>query len=187
MSIEPPLYLEVVEFWREAGHDAWFDHDPAFDARIRARFETLHFAAARGELADWTETPNGALALLILTDQFPRNLFRGSAHAFATDPMARAVADAAVRADLPQAVEPALRPLFFLPFQHSEAIADQDCSVVLYEAHARETGDADSLAWARRHRDIIERFGRFPHRNAALGRATTPEEADFLANGGFAG
>ena len=187
MSIEPPLYAEVVEFWREAGPRAWFKHDPAFDARIRELYEDLHFAAARGELADWAETAEGALALLLLTDQFPRNLFRGSAHAFATDAMARAVAGRAVDAGLHLGVEPALRPFFILPFAHSESLADQDRGIALSEANAKETGDRDSLKWGHLHRDIIERFGRFPHRNAAMGRETTPEEAAFLAAGGFAG
>lgn len=187
MSIEPPLYLEIVQFWHEAGPKRWFARDEGFDAEIRDRFEAAHFAASRGEFADWAGTAEGALALLLLVDQFPRNLFRGSAHAFATDPMARAIADRAVQADMHQAVEPVLRPFFFLPFEHSEDLADQDCAVVLLEAHERECGDAESLKWARVHRDIIERFGRFPHRNQALGRETTAEEAEFLANGGFAG
>jgi uncharacterized protein (DUF924 family) len=187
MTIEPPLYDEVVAFWREAGPKMWFKGGDGFDAEIRARFETLHLSAARGELADWAQTAEGALALLLLTDQFPRNLYRGSAHAFATDAMARAVAQAAVQRDFHQEVEPLLRPFFFLPFEHSEAISDQDCAVVLFEAHDRDSGDHDSLRWARIHRDIIERFGRFPHRNAVMGRETTAEEQAFLDSGGFKG
>lgn len=187
MSIEPPLYAEIATFWREAGPRRWFAHDAAFDAELRERFEGLHFAAARGELADWEETAEGALALLILTDQIPRNLFRGSAHAYATDPMARAVADQAIARDLHLQVEAALRVFFYLPFEHSEVLADQDCAVTLFEAHARETGDEGSLKWARLHRDLVERFGRFPHRNAAMGRQSTAEEAAYMAQGGFKG
>ncbi len=187
MSIEPPLYSEVTAFWREAGPKMWFARSAAFDSDIRTGFETLHLSAARGELADWAQTADGALALLLLTDQFPRNMYRGSAHAFATDPMARAVAEAAVQRDLHQQVAPLERPFFFLPFEHSESISDQDCAVVLFEAHARDSGDEDSLRWARIHRDIIERFGRFPHRNAVLGRETTAEEQAFLDKGGFKG
>jgi uncharacterized protein (DUF924 family) len=187
MTIEPPLYAEIVAFWRDAGPKAWFAKDEAFDAAIRTRFEALHLAAARGELAGWADTAEGVLALLLLTDQFPRNLYRGSAHAFATDAMARTVAARAVHDDLHLEVEPALRPFFILPFEHSEDIADQDCAVVLLEAHARETGDEETLKWARIHRDIIERFGRFPHRNAAMGRETTPEEQAFMDEGGFTG
>jgi uncharacterized protein (DUF924 family) len=187
MTIEPPLYAEIVAFWREAGQDKWFAHDAAFDAEIRTRFEAVHFAASRGEFDDWAGTPEGALALLILVDQFPRNLFRGSAHAYATDRMAQVIAERAIRSEVHLGVEPALRPFFYLPFSHSEEMTDQDCAVALFQAHARDTGDEDSLKWAVLHRDLIERFGRFPHRNKAFGRDSTGEELDYLANGGFAG
>ncbi len=176
MTLDPPLYTEIVEFWQDAGPAKWFAKDARFDQDLRVRFESLHFSAARGELTHWAETAEGVLALLILTDQIPRNLFRGSAHAYATDPMARAVAERAIERDLATAVEPALRIFFYMPFKHSEAISDHDRAVVLFEAHARETGDQDSLKWARHHREVIERFGRFPHRNAILGRAPRPEE-----------
>ena len=117
----------------------------------------------------------------------PRNLFRGSAHAFATDPLARAVAAQAVEAGFHQDVDPQLRPFFHLPFTHSETLEDQALSVALGETHKTTNGDADTLKWAIQHRDIIVRFGRFPHRNAALGRTTTPEEQAFLDDGGFSG
>lgn len=187
MSIEPPLYTEIVDFWRAAGPKKWFAKDDGFDAEIRTEFEAAHLAASRGELADWAATAEGALALLLLTDQFPRNLYRGSAHAFATDPMARAIAGAAVAAEFPMQLEPLLRPFFFLPLEHSESMADQDRAVALFEVHAYDSGDQDSLRWARIHRDLIERFGRFPHRNAALGRVSTAEETAYLEGGGFAG
>jgi uncharacterized protein (DUF924 family) len=187
MTLEPPLYREIVEFWLEAGPSKWFARDDAFDAALRDRFGQLHFAASRGELANWGGTADGALALLLLTDQIPRNIFRGSAHAFATDPMARAIADLALSRDFHLQVEPPLRPFFYLPFEHSEDIVDQDCAMALFKGHADQTGDLESLRWAELHRDIIERFGRFPHRNTALGRETTIEEARFLAEGGFAG
>jgi uncharacterized protein (DUF924 family) len=187
MTIEPPLYAEVLEFWRAAGPSKWFAKEDGFDAEIRGRFEPLHFAAARGELAGWAETAEGALALLLTVDQFPRTLFRGSAHAFATDPMARTVAEAAIDRGFDRAVEPALRPFFYLPFEHSERLEDQERSVALCEALLRDTGDADTLKWALLHRDLIARFGRFPHRNAAFGRESTPAEADYMANGGFEG
>ncbi len=178
---------EVVEFWTEAGSRRWFVKDPAFDGAIRTRFETLHMTASRGELAKWDGTARGALALLLLTDQFPRNLYRGSAHAFATDPMARAIADKAVAAGIDQQVSPELRPFFYLPFEHAERIEDQDRSVALCEAHRTASGDEGTLKWALVHRDIIVRFGRFPHRNTALGRLTTPQEQAFLDEGGFSG
>ncbi len=178
---------DVVAFWREAGPKKWFAKDDAFDRAIRDGFEALHVQASRGELQAWAETPEGALALLILLDQFPRNLYRGSAHAFATDPLARDVARRAVDVGLDQQVPPELRPFFYLPFEHSEQAQDQDRSVELCERHRDATGDADTLRWAIVHRDIIQRFGRFPHRNRCLGRATTPEEQTFLDEGGFSG
>ena len=178
---------DVVGFWRNAGPAKWFAKTPAFDQAIRLRFEPVHFAAARGEHLAWADDPEGALALVLLFDQFPRNLFRYSAHAFATDPLARLIAGAAIERDFHYAIEPALRPFFYLPFMHSETMADQDRSLALYEAHDAETGDFDSLKFAVMHRDIISRFGRFPHRNSELGRSTTTEEKIFLAEGGFAG
>ncbi len=178
-----PSPQSIVAFWREAGPKQWFAKSTAFDDIIRERFEATHHRAARQELMDWLHTVDGALALILLLDQFPRNLYRGSGHAFATDGLARSIAATAVDAGFDQRVDSALRDFFYLPFEHSEDPEDQALSVRLFEA----AGDADALQWAIDHRDIITRFGRFPHRNAALGRATTPEEARFLAEGGFAG
>jgi uncharacterized protein (DUF924 family) len=174
---------DVVSFWIAAGPRAWFTKSHAFDAQIRTRFEALHHAAARRELDDWAQTPLGALALLLLLDQFPRNLYRGSPHAFATDPLARRAAREAVDKGFDRQVDPELRQFFYLPFEHSERLEDQDRSMALCAA----SGDAELVKWAKIHRDIIERFGRFPHRNASLGRTTTDEEQAFLRQGGFAG
>ncbi|HLH48863.1 MAG TPA: DUF924 family protein [Roseiarcus sp.] len=174
---------EIIQFWREAGSDKWFAADEAFDREIRARFLAAHEAAARDELAAWEERPQDALALLILLDQFPRNIFRRSAHAFAADPLARRAAAKALAHGFDRATDKALRLFFYLPFMHSEALADQDRSLLLFEA----LGDAEQLKYAVIHRDIIARFGRFPHRNRVLGRVTTPEEQRFLDEGGFAG
>jgi uncharacterized protein (DUF924 family) len=174
---------DVVTFWTEAGPRAWYKKSKAFDAQIRGRFEVLHHAAARGELDDWAKTAEGALALLLLLDQFPRNLYRGSPHAFATDPLARKIARAAVDQDFDRQVAPELRQFFYLPFEHSEHLEDQNHGVALCDA----SGDAELLKWARIHRDIIRRFGRFPHRNASLGRPTSEAEQTFLDEGGFAG
>jgi uncharacterized protein (DUF924 family) len=174
---------DIVDFWRAAGPKRWFSKDARFDAAIRLKFEATHHAAARGEYDGWIETAEGALALLILLDQFPRNHYRASPHAYATDPLARKAAREAIRLGHDQAVEPAMRTFFYLPFEHSEDLADQDRSVALCEAEARRTGDENDLKWARNHRDIIARFGRFPHRNRALGRETTPEEQAFLDEG----
>lgn len=173
---------EVVEFWREAGPSRRFRKDDAFDRDFRDRFLHEHEAAARGDLNAWSATAEGALALCILLDQFPRNAFRGSARMFATDERARDVARRAVHARLDEQVDPALRQFFNLPFMHSEDLRDQDFAVEL----ASRSG-SDSEKWAALHRDIIARFGRFPHRNALLGRATAAAEQKFLDEGGFGG
>lgn len=173
---------DVLAFWREAGPDKWFTRDDAFDAEIRDRFLGVYEAAAAGKLADWEATAEGALALVIVLDQFPRNMFRGEARCFAADREARAAANRALKRGDELDVPAAERGFFFLPFMHSEDMADQDRCVALY----REAGD-DDLTYALRHADIIRRFGRFPHRNAALGRATTPEEQAYLDAGGFKG
>lgn len=174
---------DVLGFWRNAGPQKWFVKSQAFDDAIRLKFEPVHHRAARGEYDGWAAEPEGALALLILLDQFPRNLYRNSAHAFATDPKARAIARAAVEAGFHRRVEPVLSPFFMLPFEHSEDLADQDFALAL----AIEIDDPETLRYAQIHRDIIVRFGRFPHRNPCLGRATTPQEQAFLDDGGFAG
>jgi uncharacterized protein (DUF924 family) len=174
---------DVLGFWRSAGPAKWFKKVTAFDEAIRLKFEPVHHRAARSEYDAWAESAEGALALLILLDQFPRNLYRNSGHAFATDPKARAIALAAIDRGFDQQVEPALRGFFYLPFEHSENLTDQDYNLAL----CTETGDEDLIKWAAIHRDIIARFGRFPHRNPALGRVTTVEEQEFLDEGGFAG
>ena len=174
---------DILGFWRSAGSKKWYARSQAFDDAIRLKFEPVHHAAARGEYDGWAATAEGALALLILLDQFPRNLYRGSAHAFATDPKARSVARAAIEAGQHTEVEPELRQFFVLPFEHSEDIADQDFGLAV----ASELGDAEILKWVTIHRDIIARFGRFPHRNACLGRPITAPEQAFLDEGGFAG
>ena len=181
-----PAPAEIVAFWRDAGAARWFAKDEAFDAEIIRCFEPAHHAAARGELDAWAETPQGALALLILLDQFPRNIWRGSAHAFATDPLALHHARAALMARHDLATDATLRVFFYLPFEHSEALADQDLCLTKCEALDAESG-SDWSNWAQLHRDIIVRFGRFPHRNACLGRVSTAEELAFLERGGFSG
>lgn len=173
----------VVAFWREAGPDKWFARRDAFDREIAERFGPLHAEAAAGKLDRWAETPEGALALLLLFDQFSRNMFRGSPQTYAQDAKAREIARRAVDAGFDLKVDRNLRNFFHLPFRHSEAIADQERSVLL--AHA--LGDPEVFRYARHHHDIVRRFGRFPHRNPILGRHTTPAEQAFLEAGGFAG
>lgn len=174
---------EVIAFWREAGPERWFEKNEVFDEAVRARFLALHERAAAGELKDWENSAEGTLALLLLFDQFPRNMFRGTARAFATDELARAIAASALLKGFDAQVPSDLRTFLYLPFEHSEDMADQERGLALYAA----AGDQDDLKWAQIHADIIRRFGRFPHRNAALGRGTTPEEQAFLDAGGFAG
>jgi len=177
-----PTPAEVVRFWREAGPRHWFRRDESFDAEFRRRFLAAHEAAAAGTLHAWLGSAEGALALVLLLDQFPRNAFRGTPRVYATDALARQAADAAIRAGFDHQAEPALRQFFYLPFMHSEALADLERCVVLNEAQGGE-----ALRWARHHRDVVARFGRFPHRNAMLGRPSTAEEERFLAEGGFSG
>lgn len=172
----------VADFWHPLGHAVWFGKDPAFDQRFRLAFATEYDAAARGELMPWLSTPLGALSLVILLDQYPRNSFRGTPRMYATDPLARLAADAALRASHDHRVPPEVRGFFYLPFGHSEHLSDQDRAVALC-ADLPEPAPSHS----RGHRDTIARFGRFPHRNAILGRTPTAEETTWLAAGGFAG
>jgi len=173
---------EVVKFWRDAGPERWFRKDVAFDTLFRERFAAEHEAAARGDLAGWQDSAEGALALLILLDQYPRNSFRNTARMFATDAQAVAIADAAIARGFDRAVGDDMRRFFYLPFMHSEQLANQERSVALYRAL-----DGDGLRYAEIHRNAIARFGRFPHRNPVLGRAMTAEEQKYLDEGGFAG
>lgn len=172
----------VARFWAPLGHPVWFGKDPKFDARFRDTFAVQHGAAGRGELMPWLATPDGALSLVLLLDQYPRNAFRGTPRMYDTDTLARIVADAALGLGHDKAVDPALRLFFYLPFGHSEHLADQDRAVALAADLPGPTSDH-----AQGHRDIIARFGRFPHRNAILGRVSTDEETDWLQAGGFAG
>jgi uncharacterized protein (DUF924 family) len=178
-----PSSRDVLGFWREAGPDRWFAKDDAFDQALRSRFLRLQEAAACGDLASWEETADGALALVILLDQFPRNLFRGSPRAFATDVRARGVTRRALSRGFEWHCDSELVQFLYMPLMHSEALADQDHGLAFFEA----LGSPGALRAARTHRTIIARFGRFPHRNAALGRVTTREEQLFLAAGGFKG
>ena len=174
------IATELVDFWRDAGMAKWFRGGDAFDAECRARWLDAHFAAARREFDDWMEDAEGALALVLLLDQIPRNVFRDSGHAFATDPLALHYANRAIDAGHDAKIDAGMRFFFYLPFEHSEAIADQDRAVELFTA----LGNANLLGYANAHRDVIARFGRFPHRNAALGRGNTTEEQAWLAAGG---
>jgi uncharacterized protein (DUF924 family) len=181
--VAPPLPTEaraVVDFWRAAGPGRWFAKDPEFDRSFR--FAAEYAAAARGALAHWAKTADGALALILLLDQYPRNSFRGTPRMYATDAAALEQAARAVEAGFDREVAPELQVFVILPFGHSERVADQERSVGL----ARRLGQPH-LGHAEHHCDIVRRFGRFPHRNAILGRTSTDAERHFLENGGYQG
>jgi len=177
---------EILEFWFGDGSDPeherrWFAQDAAFDQACKTGFLADHERAAGGELERWKEAPSSALALIVLLDQFPRNIFRGTPRAFATDPKARAVAKDAVARGFDLALPPVRRPFIYLPFQHSENLDDQNESVRLFRKLAAEhPAMAGYVEYAEHHIGVIRRFGRFPHRNAVLGRISTPEEAESI-------
>lgn len=180
----------VLDFWFgapgtplcDSPREVWFRRDAAFDDACRAELAALYAEAASGALDGWGETLEGALALVILLDQLPRNLHRGEAAAFACDGMARRAARRAIARGFDRALPPVRRQFLYLPFEHSEDLADQEESLRLFARLSADESSADYLDYARRHANVIRRFGRFPHRNAALGRVTTEEEASFLAS-----
>ena len=168
---------EILTFWLdEVGEERWYAQDEALDARVRDQFEETWEAAMEGRFGLWLTYPSGALAYIVLLDQFPRNMFRGSGRSFESNDLALRHAGAALDHGFDQQVEATARQFFYLPFMHSEDLQDQDRAVRLYEA----LGDESSLRFARQHREIIARFGRFPHRNAVLARESTPDETEFL-------
>jgi uncharacterized protein (DUF924 family) len=171
---------DVLRFWFgevEEPREEWFRKDEDFDREIRDRFETLYESAASGELDAWRETAEGSLALVIVLDQFPRNMFRGDPRCYSTDEKALDTAKRAVDRALDRELPPLRRTFLYMPFMHSEDLADQRRSVELFRG-------MDSGGYAVRHMEIVERFGRFPHRNEVLERDTTPEEAEFLTQPG---
>ncbi len=181
-------HLEVLQFWfgepRGPRRKRWFEKDPAFDAEIRSSFLPLYETLARSEQGEWLDEAMQCLARIVVLDQFPRNMFRGTARAFATDPLALQAARHALGRGYEHGLLPVERLFLYLPFEHSESLEDQEraCELCRPLAAFPETDDAYRYAVA--HRDIIARFGRFPHRNAILGRASTPEEAEFLKQPG---
>jgi len=184
-SLHPPN--EILEFWfSEQARPFWFEKNAAFDAAIRARFEDTARAAAAGALDDWARSAQGSLALVIALDQFPRNLYRGSARAFAGDARALAVTDQAITRRFDQETALDRRAFFYVPLEHSEALADQQRSIALFQAWAEAHDGAareralEMMPYVHRHAEIIRRFGRFPHRNEALGRESTEAEIAFL-------
>jgi uncharacterized protein (DUF924 family) len=177
------LAPEVLNFWFGEGaeygkaHKRWFEKSPAFDAEVRTRFSELHEELSSG--GEWLDTPRECLARIVVLDQFPRNMFRGAPRAFATDALALAAARHAIASGYDRAWLRVEKIFGYLPFEHSEALADQELACELLRPLGEEQYD-----YAVRHKAIIERFGRFPHRNAILGRESTPEEIEFLKQPG---
>jgi len=181
------LAADILEFWLGSGTASraeWFRKDPAFDATIRERFGSAVEAALAGAYETWAVEARGALALVLLLDQFTRNIFRDTPRAFAGDPRALAIATSVVDAGGDSSLRPYERLFLYLPFEHAEDVAAQQRSIELYTRLERETPLTNQLEWAEKHAQIIRRFGRYPHRNAVLGRASTPEELTFLAQPG---
>ena len=173
----------IIDFWREAGESAWFTKDADFDDTVTRRFGDIYEQAAAGKLDEWAETANGALALVILLDQFPRNMFRGKAKAFATDAKAKAIGERGLARGDHETVAEDLNAFLAMPLMHSENLADQETALAWME----KIGNEANVKSAREHLDVISRFGRFPHRNPILARQTTGAERAFLVGGGFAG
>jgi uncharacterized protein (DUF924 family) len=174
---------DIIAFWTDAGWERWYARHDAFDAEIRARFLATYEDARDGKLASWEDSDDGTLALILLLDQFPRNLFREDPRAFATDASACALAKRAIARGVGDRVDPDMRQFVYMPLMHSEDMADQEHCCALFRA----TNNADNIKFADIHADIIRKFGRFPHRNAVLGRDTTAEEQAYLDAGGFKG
>jgi uncharacterized protein (DUF924 family) len=183
---------EVLEFWFGPRGSAdygqarkeWFVKDPAFDEQIRARFGALHARAQAGELKSWEDDPDGLLALTVLFDQFSRNMYRDTPRAFASDAQALACARKMVERGWDMDLPPVVRAFVYLPYEHSEHLVNQDEGLRLFQRVLDDPAQAETVEWARKHREVIRRFGRFPHRNAILGRESTPEEEAFLREPG---
>ncbi len=175
------MYQEIIEFWFEEIEPAqWWKKDEAFDQLIRERFAGVHAKAVRGELSGWRKTPEGRLAEIIVLDQFSRNMFRGKPESFAYDQQALQLAQEAIEVGADRDLTPAQRSFLYLPFMHSESLAVHKQALELYQKNGIRT----NLDFEIKHKRIIERFGRYPHRNAVLGRVSTPEEIEFLKQPG---
>lgn len=180
-AIETPD--DVIGFWRAAGEKRWWEKNPDFDREIVTRFMPTWEAASRGELASWEASDDGALALIIVLDQFPRNMFRNDPRTHATDDLALAAAERALSKGVDTRIDKEMQQFVYMPFMHSEELKHQERCVDLFRA----AGNTFNLKFAQEHAEIIRRFGRFPHRNRILGRETTADEQAFLESGGFSG
>jgi len=176
-----PRDVDLLDFWWQAGAEKWFAQDDDFDDLCKERFGAATAAALNGELDAWSVSPTGALALILLLDQFPRNIYRGTPKAFAGDAKGLEIAGAAIEQGFDRAFPPSVRVFFYLPFEHAEDMAAQEKAVDL----CRALGDMQFYHYALIHMDVIRRFGRFPHRNTVLGRVSTAAEEAYLADNGF--
>lgn len=176
---DPVTPNDILEFWySEKMRPGWFASTPELDAQIRAQHEPLWRAAAEGKLDDWKNSPEGCLALVIVLDQLPLNMFRGEARSFATEQQAVAICKHAIARGYDRSITPDRLAFLYMPLMHSESLADQDLCVKLFE----QAGLDANLRFARHHRELVRKFGRFPHRNAILGRASSREEIEYLAS-----
>lgn len=174
---------DITAFWKQAGPKLWFEKSDEFDQQIKDRFAPLPEKAATGALDHWMKIPTGSLALILVLDQFPRNIHRGSVKAWQYDEIAREKSKAAINAGHDKSFGLPIKRFFYIPYMHSEAIADQQLCLAL----CRAVNDEEGVKFAQLHLDIIKQFGRFPHRNEVLNRPSTPEEIAYLNEGGFAG
>lgn len=177
--MENKTYQELLDFWfSEAVEKLWFNATPAFDEELRQKYEALYLSALNSELESWREDPLGALALVILFDQIPLNIYRKQKESFQTEARAREVAQDVIDAGKDSLLSDKQKMFLYLPYMHSESLQDQDSSVALFE----KAGMLENAKYARHHRKIVARFGRFPHRNQALGRKSTLDELAYLAS-----
>ncbi len=174
---------DVISFWRAAGPDRWWKKDAAFDREVTSRFMATWEAASHGELSSWEASDDGSLALIIVLDQFPRNMFRNDPRTYATDELALRTSERALSKGVDTRVDAEMQQFVYMPFMHSEELKHQERCVELFKA----AGNTFNLGFAEDHADIVRRFGRFPHRNTILGRETTADEQAFLDGGGFSG
>ena len=180
MNLQPE---DILSFWRDAGPSLWWKKDDEFDAKITANFSEIHARASVGDLDHWAKLPNGALALIIILDQFSRNMFRNDPRAFEQDERCRAIVKEAMNSGVDRQVATDLSTFFYMPLMHSESLEDQKLCV----QEMKRLGAKENIPHAIEHMEIIEKFGRFPHRNSVLGRETNSAEQEFLDGGGFAG
>ena len=171
------MYQEILDFWfSDEVRKLWFNSTPEFDASLTERYSDVWEQACKGELDHWMKSPEGCLALVIVLDQFPLNMFRGEAQSFASEAQSRDVAQTAIQQNFDRHLEDSMRAFLYMPFMHSENLADQKRALELFD----QPGLENNMRFARHHHDIVEKFGRFPHRNAALGRDNTEAETEYL-------